>query len=109
MVPQCPHTVEELIKGKVLLSLLKTHQLTAKCPYQGFRRTVCLAELALSDGACSLKCDHASLLCLGQLSAKDMTFWHNAIGLVFFVDMMSKIIIYLPFIYLTLNIFSSYC
>lgn len=56
MVPQCPQTVEELIKGKVLLSLLKTHKPTTECPHQGFRCTLHLAELALSDGICSLKC-----------------------------------------------------
>ena len=55
MVPQCPQTVEELIKGKVLFSLLKTHEPTAECPHQGFRCTFYLAELALSEGACPLK------------------------------------------------------
>lgn len=56
MVPQCLQTVEELIKRKVLLSLLKTHKPTTEHPHQGFRCTFNLAELALSDGVCSLKC-----------------------------------------------------
>ena len=56
MVPQCPQIVEGLIKGQVLLSLLKTEEPTAECPHQGFRHTFHLAELALSDGAYPFKC-----------------------------------------------------
>lgn len=54
MVPQCPQTVEELIKGKVLLSLLKTHKPNTEHPHQGFRCTFHLIELVFLDRACSL-------------------------------------------------------
>ena len=83
MVPQCPQTVEELIKGKVLLSLLKTHEPTAECPHQGFRCIFYLAELALSDGACPLKLDVGYLFLVGSNTPLLMIVQHLVVILVF--------------------------